>query len=63
VTTTSPELLVLPPIPLATGGVLEAADGVMRTITSVRLVITTEDGEDHRIPLHAEHGGWWPPGI
>jgi hypothetical protein len=52
--------LVLPPVPLATGGVVRL-DGADRRIASVELVVSTEDGGQLRIPLEHHHGAWWPP--
>jgi hypothetical protein len=54
------DLLVLPPIPLATGRLLRDDDRAV-PITAVELVVSTEDGAVHRIPLVARHGAWWPP--
>ncbi|NEM05375.1 hypothetical protein [Geodermatophilus normandii] len=55
------DLLVLPPIPLATGRQLRDDDDRPVPITAVELVVSTEDGVEHRIPLVARHGAWWPP--
>jgi hypothetical protein len=55
------DLLVLPPIPLATGRLLRDDDDRPVPITAVELVVSTEDGAEHRIPLVARHGAWWPP--
>jgi hypothetical protein len=52
--------LVLPPVPLATGGVVHL-DGADRRVASVELVVSTEDGGQLRIPLEQHHGAWWPP--
>jgi hypothetical protein len=52
--------LVLPPVPLATGRVVEV-DGVERRVARVELVVGTEDGGELRIPLEPRHGAWWPP--
>jgi hypothetical protein len=52
--------LVLPPVPLATGGAVRIGDTGHR-VTRVELVVSTEDGEELRIPLERQHGGWWPP--
>ncbi len=56
------DVLVLPPIPLATGSVLEPADdGRPVRITKLEFVVSTEDGGELRIPLVHRHGAWWPP--
>ena len=56
------DVLVLPPIPLATGQLLEPADGGPPTrITKVEVVVSTEDGDELRIPLVHRHGAWWAP--
>ncbi|MGY1813848.1 hypothetical protein [Blastococcus sp. SYSU D00820] len=61
------EVLVLPPVPLATGSLLpgtDAGDGTVppsRRITAVEIVVSTEDGGQHRIPLVRRHDAWWPP--
>ncbi|WP_369258093.1 hypothetical protein [Geodermatophilus amargosae] len=55
------DLLVLPPIPLATGRLLRDDGDRPVPITAVELVVSTEDGAEHRIPLVARHGAWWPP--
>ena len=55
------DLLVLPPIPRATGRLLRDDDDRPVPITAVELVVSTEDGVEHRIPLVARHGAWWPP--
>jgi hypothetical protein len=57
------EVLVLPPIPLATGRLLEPADGegAPLRITKVEFVVSTEDGGELRIPLVHRHGAWWAP--
>jgi hypothetical protein len=57
------DVLVLPPIPLATGGLLEPEDdeGVPLRITKVEFVVSTEDGGELRIPLVHRHGAWWAP--
>ena len=52
--------LVLPPVPLATGRVVHL-DGAEHRVTQVELVVSTEDGDELRIPLEHHHGGWWPP--
>jgi hypothetical protein len=59
---TTDQLLFLPPVPLATGGVLEDEDtGAVRRVTGVELVVATEDGGELRIPLVHRHGAWWAP--
>jgi hypothetical protein len=56
------DVLVVPPIPLATGAVLPpAGDGPPQRITDVTLVVSTEDGGVLRIPLVHRHGAWWAP--
>ena len=46
------DVLVVPPIPLATGQVLEPEDdGPPVRITKVEVVVSTEDGNELRIPL------------
>jgi hypothetical protein len=56
------DVLVLPPIPLATGRLLEPEeDGEPVRITKVEFVVSTEDGGELRIPLVHHHGAWWAP--
>ena len=56
------DVLVVPPIPLATGQVLEPEDdGPPVRVTGMELVISTEDGGQLRIPLVHRHGAWWAP--
>ena len=56
------DVLVLPPIPLATGSLLEPEDdGAPVRITKLEFVVSTEDGEELRIPLVLRHGAWWAP--
>ena len=56
------DVLVLPPIPLATGRLLEPeGDGEPVRITTVELVVSTEDGGERRISLVHRHGAWWAP--
>ncbi len=55
------DLLVLPPIPLATGRLLRDDDEHTVAVTAVELVVSTEDGAEHRIALVPRHGAWWPP--
>ncbi len=56
------ELLFLPPVPLATGEVLDDEDtGELHRVTLVEIVVTTEDGGQLRIPLEHRHGAWWAP--
>jgi hypothetical protein len=56
------DVLVVPPIPLATGQMLEPEDdGPPVRVTGLELVISTEDGEQLRIPLVHRHGAWWAP--
>jgi hypothetical protein len=55
-------VLVVPPIPLATGELLEPdGDGPPVRITKLELVVATEDGGELRIPLVHRHGAWWAP--
>ncbi|MGY1606435.1 MULTISPECIES: hypothetical protein [unclassified Geodermatophilus] len=54
------DVLVLPPIPLATGRLLRDDDRAL-VITAVELVVSTADGGEHRIALVPRHGAWWPP--
>ena len=56
------DVLVLPPIPLATGQLLELeGDGRPVRITKLEFVVSTEDGGELRIPLVHRHGAWWAP--
>jgi hypothetical protein len=56
------DVLVIPPIPLATGQVLEPEDdGPPVHITKVEVVVSTADGGELRIPLVHRHGAWWAP--
>jgi hypothetical protein len=56
------DVLFVPPVPLATGALLEAADdGPPLRITKVEFVVSTEDGNELRIPLVHRHGAWWAP--
>ena len=57
------EVIVLPPLPLATGRLLPGGDRdpAARRITDVTLVVRTEDGAEHRLPLVEQHGAWWAP--
>ena len=56
------DVLVVPPIPLATGQLVEPSDdGPPVRITTVELVVSTEDGGELRIPLVHRHGAWWAP--
>jgi hypothetical protein len=56
------DVLVVPPIPLATGQLLEPEDdGPPLRITKVEVVVSTEDGNELRIPLVLRHGAWWAP--
>jgi hypothetical protein len=56
----APDDLALPPLPLATGEVVQV-DGSQRRVARVELVVSTEDGAELRIRLEHRHGGWWPP--
>jgi hypothetical protein len=54
------DVLVVPPMPLATGQLLESeGDGPPVRITKVEFVVSTEDGGERRIPLVLRHGAWW----
>ncbi|MDP5184295.1 hypothetical protein QOZ88_16800 [Blastococcus sp. BMG 814] len=56
------DLLVLPPMPLATGRLLEPdGEGPPVRITKLEFVVSTEDGGELRIPLEHRHGAWWAP--
>lgn len=56
------DVLFLPPVPLATGRLLEPdGEGEPVRITGLDLVVSTEDGEELRIPLVHRHGAWWAP--
>ncbi len=56
------DVLVVPPIPLATGAVLPPVDDALpQRITDIELVVSTEDGGELRIPLVHRHGAWWAP--
>jgi hypothetical protein len=56
------DLLVVPPMPLATGQVIEPPDdGPPLRITKLEFVVSTEDGGELRIPLVHRHGAWWAP--
>jgi hypothetical protein len=56
------DLLVLPPMPLATGRLLEPdGEGPPVRITRLEFVVSTEDGGELRIPLEHRHGAWWAP--
>jgi hypothetical protein len=59
---TDEDVLFVPPVPLATGALLEASDdGPPLRITKLEFVISTEDGGELRIPLVHRHGAWWAP--
>jgi hypothetical protein len=56
------DVLVVPPIPLATGQLLEPEDdGPPVRVTKIEVVVSTEDGNELRIPLVLRHGAWWAP--
>ena len=56
------DVLFVPPVPLATGQLLEPADdGPPLRITKLEFVVYTEDGNELRIPLVHRHGAWWAP--
>jgi hypothetical protein len=59
---TTEQPLFLPPVPLATGELLDDEDtGELRRVTAVEVVVSTEDGGELRIPLVRRHGAWWAP--
>jgi hypothetical protein len=59
---TTERLLFLPPVPLATGDVLDDEDtGEVRRVTAGEVVVSTDDGGELRIPLVRRHGAWWAP--
>jgi hypothetical protein len=56
------DVLFVPPVPLATGQLLEPEDdGPPLRITKLEFVVYTEDGNELRIPLVHRHGAWWAP--
>jgi hypothetical protein len=56
------DVLFVPPVPLATGALLESeGGGPPLRITKLEFVISTEDGGELRIPLVHRHGAWWAP--
>ncbi len=56
------DVLFLPPVPLATGRLLEPeGDGAPVRIAKLEFVVSTEDGDELRIPLVHRHGAWWAP--
>lgn len=56
------DVLFLPPVPLATGRVLDPDDGREPVpVTAVEVVVSTADGGQLRIPLEYRHGAWWAP--
>jgi hypothetical protein len=56
------DVLFLPPVPLATGRLLEPeGEGEPVRITKVEFVVSTENGDELRIPLVHRHGAWWAP--
>jgi hypothetical protein len=59
---TDEDVLFVPPVPLATGQLLEPEDdGPPLRITGLEFVVHTEDGSELRIPLVHRHGAWWAP--
>lgn len=55
-------VLTLPPIPLATGELVFArGEDRPQRLDRVELVLTTELGEEVRLPLVQRHGAWWAP--
>ena len=56
------DVLFLPPVPLAPGRLLEPdGPGAPVRITKLEFVVSTEDGDELRIPLVHRHGAWWAP--
>jgi hypothetical protein len=56
------DVLFLPPVPLATGRLLEPdGEGEPVCITKLEFVVSTENGDELRIPLVHRHGAWWAP--
>ena len=57
------DVLVVPPIPLATGAAARTRRTTARrgASPSVEFVVSTEDGGELRIPLVHRHGAWWAP--
>ena len=56
------DVLFLPPVPLATGRLREPeGEGQPVRITKLEFVVSTEDGDELRIPLVHRHGAWWAP--
>ena len=56
------DVLFVPPVPLATGALLEPVDdGPPLRITKLEFVVSTVDGNELRIPLVPRHGAWWAP--
>lgn len=49
------------PVPLLSGDTLDVATGVPAAVTSVRVVLTTETGQEVVVPLEWRFGGWWAP--
>ena len=59
---TGDDVLVVPPMPLATGQLLKfGGDAPPVRITKLEFVVSTEDGRELRIPLVLRHGAWWAP--
>jgi hypothetical protein len=55
-------VLTLPPIPLASGQLVFArGEDRPQRLARVELVLTTELGEEVRMPLVEQHGAWWAP--
>jgi hypothetical protein len=55
-------VLTLPPIPLATGELVFArGEDRPARLRRVELVLTTEVGDEVRLPLVQRHGAWWAP--
>lgn len=56
-----PKPMLLVPIPLATSQFLVGADVARSAVTTVAVVITTEDGSESRVVLLKGFEGWWDP--
>ena len=56
------DVLVVPPMPLATGQVIEPPDdGPPLWRMWRKPQVRAEDGGELRIPLVHRHGAWWAP--
>ena len=55
-------LLVFPPIPLASGETHSDADGGKRLVTGVTVLVSLEGtSEPNAVSLEYRFGGWWAP--